>query len=234
MFSPVLREARLKSSSPGVKRVMLAGAVAVAALTGCSAGSSSSVTAPPATTPAASTPAATSPAGTATAATTPTTTSTPGSGTSTAAQGSGTQPCSSRYLRADAGLSQGAAGSIYQVITFTNLDNVACTLYGYPGVSLANGTPVTQVGAAADRDTTSTPTTVTLQPQGAASATLRIVDAGAFSPSQCGQVATTWLVVYPPGQYAPLYVSYKSTGCKDSATHLLTITPVVTGNGGSN
>jgi hypothetical protein len=207
-------------------------ALATAALTaGCAAGSTVTVTAPPATTPAATTPAATAPATTAPAATGA---STPAATTSGGAQGSGTQPCAGRYLRAGIGLSQGTAGSIYQVITFTNLDNVACTLYGYPGVSLANGTPVTQVGAAADRDHTSTPATVTLQPQGAASATLRIVDAGNFSPSQCDPVATTWLVIYPPGSYGALYTPYKSTGCKDSATHLLTITPVVAGNGGSS
>ncbi len=109
---------------------------------------------------------------------------------------------------------------------------MACTLYGYPGVSLAKGTPVTQVGAAADRDTSSKPTTVTLQPQGVASATLRIVDAQNFPPSKCDPVATTWLQIYPPGQTAPLYLSYKSTGCSNSATHVLSVGVVVAGNGG--
>jgi hypothetical protein len=212
---------------------MLAGsALAVVALaTGCAAASTVTVTAPPPTTSAATTPATTAPA----APTAPATSaaSTPAASASAAGQGSGPQPCSSRYLRADAGLSQGTAGSIYQVITLTNLDNVACTLYGYPGVSLANGTPVTQVGAAADRDATSSPKTVTLQPQGVASATLRVVDAGAYPPSKCNPVATTWLQIYPPGQFAALYLPYKSTGCSDSATHLLTITVVVPGNGGS-
>jgi hypothetical protein len=227
MFSSVIREARLNNSSAGVRRSVLAGlALAFAALTaGCAASSTATVTAPQAAAPTATTPTATAPAATAPATT--------GASTSSGVQGSGAQPCSSRYLRADAGSSQGTAGSIYQVITFTNLDNVACTLYGYPGVSLANGTPVAQVGAAADRDTTSKPTTVTLQPQGAASATLRIVDAGNFPPSQCGPVATTWLQIFPPNQFSPLYLPYKSTGCKDSATHLLTIS-VVTGNGGSS
>jgi hypothetical protein len=215
----------LNSSTAGVKRAALAGsAIVVAALAGCSASSTNSVTTP-ITTPAATTPVATTPAATATGS--------PGASTSAAGQGSGLQPCSSRYLRADAGLSQGTAGSIYQVITFTNLNNVACTLYGYPGVSLGNGTPVTQVGAAADRDTTSSPTTVTLAPQGVASATLRIVDAGNFPAAKCDSVATTWLQIFPPGQFAQLYLSYKSTGCKDSATHLLTISPIVPGNGGS-
>jgi hypothetical protein len=209
-------------------------ALAVVALaTGCAAGSTVTVTAPPSTASATTSPATTAPTGTASGTPATSTPAAGSSGASSSAQGSGPQPCSSRYLRADAGLSQGTAGSIYQVITFTNLDNVACTMYGYPGVSLANGTPVTQVGAAADRDTSSSPTTVTLAPQGVASATLRIVDAGNFPSSQCNPVATTWLQIFPPNQYAPLYLSYKSTGCSDSATHLLTISVVVAGNGGS-
>jgi hypothetical protein len=232
----------VNSSFAIARRATLAAgsALGVAALaTGCAAGSTGTVTAPPATAPSATSPATTAPAGSSGTPTgsAPGTSAAPGTsspaGSSSAGQGSGPQPCSSRYLRAGAGLSQGTAGSIYQVITFTNLDNVACTMYGYPGVSLANGTPVTQVGAAADRDTSSSPTTVTLAPQGVASATLRIVDAGNFSPSQCDPVATTWLQIFPPNQYAPLYLSYKSDGCSDSATHLLTISVVVAGNGGS-
>jgi hypothetical protein len=130
------------------------------------------------------------------------------------------------------GLSQGAAGSIYQVIKFTNLNNAPCTLYGYPGVSLANGTPVTQVGAAADRDHTSAPTLVTLAPHGVASVTLRIVQAGNFPTATCQPVATTWLQIFPPNQYGALYVPYKSTGCSDSATHILTVSVVKSGSGG--
>ena len=118
------------------------------------------------------------------------------------------------------------------MITFTNLNNVPCTLYGYPGVSLANGTPVTQVGAAADRDHTSAPTLVTLQPRGVASTTLRIVDALNFPTSTCKPVSTTWLQIYPPNQYGALYVPYKSTGCANSATHILTIGVVKPGSGG--
>jgi hypothetical protein len=184
-----------------------------------------------------STPSGTTPAATSTAAP-PATPATSASGnapaTTSPATASGLAACSSRYLRGDLGLSQGTAGSVYQVITFTNLNNVPCTMYGYPGVALANGTPVTDVGAPADRDHTATPTRVTLQPQGVASATLRIADAGNFPSAQCKIVNTTWLSAIPPGQYVPLYVPYKTMGCSDSATHLLTITPVVPGNGGSS
>lgn len=58
-------------------------------------------------------------------------------------------PCLSRYLGASAGIGQGTPGSSYVVIDFKNLDNSPCTLYGYPGISLVNGKPVTQIGQAA-------------------------------------------------------------------------------------
>lgn len=143
----------------------------------------------------------------------------------------GPQPCSSRYLRADPGTAEGAAGSLYLTIKLVNLNNVPCTLYGYPGVSLAAGTPVTQVGAAADRVPGSAKTVVLLQPHGVASALLRITQALNYPSANCGPVSTTWIQVFPPGQTAPLYVSYKSTGCSKDGVHLLTIGVVKSGSG---
>ena len=208
-------------------------ALALTALAaGCATASTVTVTTPPATSTSA---AAASGSSAAAATSAPAVTSSPSaaaSGGNTPAGQTAASGCQGRYLRADVGASNGAAGSTYQVITFTNLDNVPCTLYGYPGVSLANGTPVTQVGAAADRDHTVTPTPVTLQPQGVASVTLRVVDALNFPTSACQPVATTWLQIYPPNQYGALYVPYKSTGCADSATHILTIGVVKPGSGG--
>ena len=217
--------------------LLIVPALAVTALTaGCAAASTVTVTTPPATASGALVPAATSaPAASAPATSAPAATSAPSGaasgGNTPAAQGAA-GGCQGRYLRADVGQSQGAAGSTYQVITFTNLNNAPCTLYGYPGVSLANGTPVTQVGAAADRDHTTSPALVTLQPQGVASVTLRIVDAGNFPASTCQPVATTWLQIFPPNNYGALYVPYKSMGCSDSATHILTIGVIKPGSAG--
>src|SRR5262252_6338590 len=89
----------------------------------------------------------------------------------------GPAPCPTRSLALKLGPGQGAAGSVYQVIDFTNISNVTCTLYGYPGVSLAGGQPVTQVGAAASRSTVAGPTVVTLAPRQTANALLRITQA---------------------------------------------------------
>jgi hypothetical protein len=62
------------------------------------------------------------------------------------------------------GLAQGYAGGVYQVIDFTNASSPACTLYGYPGVSLVTGPPYTQVGLAAERAATAPVKLVTLAP----------------------------------------------------------------------
>jgi Protein of unknown function (DUF4232) len=138
--------------------------------------------------------------------------------------------CLSRYLHAAPGASQGTAGSVYVAIVFTNLNNQACTLYGYPGVSLASGVPVKQVGLAATENPTPPRELVTLRPHGTASALLRIVDAGNYSTAQCGPVTTSWLQVYPPNQTVPLYLHYSSNACA-KPVHLLSVNVVQPGSG---
>jgi hypothetical protein len=115
-------------------------------------------------------------------------------------------------------------------IVFTNLSNQACTLYGYPGVSLATGTQVKQVGLAATENPTPPRELVTLQPHGTANALLRIVDAGNYSPAQCGPVTTGWLQVFPPNQTVPLHVHYSSNACS-KPVHLLSVNVVQPGSG---
>ncbi len=139
--------------------------------------------------------------------------------------------CLTRYLTGSIGLTQGTAGAVEVTIVFKNLDNVSCTLYGFPGVALASGTPVTDVGQPSTENPASARELVTLAPGGFAFATLQISEAGNFPPSACTQVATDWLAVIPPNQTVPLYISYSSTGCQGSAS-LLTVTAVRPGNGG--
>ena len=127
---------------------------------------------------------------------------------------------------------QGAAGSIYQVIDFTNISGAACTLFGYPGVALAGGTPVTQIGAAAARSPASPARLVTLAAGKTANALLQITQAENYSASRCAPRASTYLQIYPPNQTTPIYLAYKSTGCSASAVNLLTIGVVQPGNGG--
>jgi hypothetical protein len=141
--------------------------------------------------------------------------------------------CPTRDLGAHVGLAQGTAGSIYQVIYFTNLSNAPCTVYGYPGVSLAGGSPqVNQVGAAAARSTETAPTLVTIDPGQSANITLRIVEAGNYPAGTCKPTATTFLQIFPPNQTTPIYLAYKSTGCASSAVNLLSVGVMTAGTGG--
>jgi hypothetical protein len=143
----------------------------------------------------------------------------------------GAATCATRALQAKAGSSQGAAGSVYLNIDFTNISNTACTMYGYPGVSLASGTPVKQLGAAASRSTAAAPTVVTLQPGQTANALLRITQAVNYPAAQCSPQSTTYLQIYPPNQTTPIYLSYPSTGCALTSVNLLTIGVVQPGLG---
>ncbi len=91
-----------------------------------------------------------------------------------------------------------------------NIGSSACTLYGYAGVAWVADADGRQVGAAAVRQaepTGSAEQTVTLAPGALASASLDIVDAAAFAPSQCKPVPIRGLRVYPPGEQAALFLS---------------------------
>jgi uncharacterized protein DUF4232 len=139
--------------------------------------------------------------------------------------------CLTRYLNGSIGLTQGTAGAVEVVIVFKNLNNVPCTLFGFPGVAQAAGTPVTDIGHPSRENPSTSRELVTLQPGGFANATLQISQAGNYPASACTQVAAKWLAVIPPSQTVPLYIHYSSTACKGSAK-LLTVTAVRPGNGG--
>jgi len=111
------------------------------------------------------------------------------------------------------GLTQGYAGGVYQVISFTNASSAACTLYGYPGVSLVTGPPYTQVGLAAKRNTAAPGKLVTLAQGMTAIAVLQIVDARNYPASTCGPVQAAKMRVYPPNQTVPVYLADTSYGC---------------------
>jgi hypothetical protein len=143
----------------------------------------------------------------------------------------GPQPCPTRGLSVYLGLSQGAAGTIYQVIDFKNISGVPCTLYGYPGVSFAAGSPASQKGIAADEDPSTARVLVTLAPGAVANALLSIHQAGFYPPARCVPVNTTYIQVFPPNQTTPTYVAYSSQICSKHY-HQLRIGTVHRGSGG--
>ncbi|MGE5131669.1 MAG: DUF4232 domain-containing protein [Gemmatimonadota bacterium] len=141
-------------------------------------------------------------------------------------------PCSTRYLGAAPAASPGgaAAGSTYLVLDFKNLNNSPCTLYGYPGVSLGGGTPVTQIGLSAAENPATARVLVTLPPQGHAYALLQIVQAANYPASTCAPVTAHWLIIYPPNQTVPIYLGYKALTCAKNI-RILTVSTVRSSSG---
>jgi hypothetical protein len=217
------------TSAPRMATRALAGpalACFAALITGC--GTSASPAASPTTTVTVKATAG----GTATAAAT-TAASAGSSPTSPAATAppAGAPACPTRSLGAKPGLAQGAAGSTYQVIDFTNISKVTCTLYGFPGMSLAGGHPVTQIGLAAAEDHSSPRRLVTLAPGAVANAVLRIGHAANFPAAKCLPLTSDYLQIYPPNQTTPIYLHYTSQGCSTPVPYL-TVSVVQPGSGG--
>ncbi|MCW2907628.1 MAG: hypothetical protein JWL68_2417 [Actinomycetia bacterium] len=140
-------------------------------------------------------------------------------------------PCPTRSLGLKLGLAQGAAGSTFQVIDFTNISQSTCTLYGYPGVSLGSGKPVKQIGLAAAESHATQRKLVTLTPGAVASAVLQIVHAANFPAAKCHLVTAGYLQIYPPNQTTPAYLRYSSQTCA-KPVQVLTVSVVRAGSGG--
>jgi hypothetical protein len=151
-----------------------------------------------------------------------------------AVQSSGSPPaaaaCATRDLQVKAGASQGAAGSTFITLDFTNIGTATCTLFGYPGVSLAGGKPVGRIGRAAAQSHASPRQLVTLAPGAVANAQLRVVNAASYPPSRCRPVRTNFLQIYPPNQTTPVYIGYRATACS-KPVRLLTVSVVRPGAG---
>lgn len=202
-----------------------AAAVVTVLVAGCGSGGSSSSSAPASAATSASAPVV------ATSAAAPATSSAAPPASAPAVAG-GTPACATRGLHAAVGTVQAAAGSIYQVIDFTNTSGASCTLFGYPGVSLAGGSPVTQIGAAASRSSAASAKTVTLAAGATASALLRITQAENYPTTKCSPMPASYLQIYPPNQTTPIFLAYRSTGCSLTAVKLLSIGVVEAGTAG--
>jgi hypothetical protein len=188
---------------------------ALAALAACSSSTSSSTS----SSSSPSTPSATSTS----TSTAPVTSPSP-SASPTAA---GAPACANGTLQVKLRGEQGYAGGVDLAINFTNTTSAACTLYGYPGVSLVSSSHA-QIGLAAKRTTTAPAEVVTLAPGATGHAQLQIADALNFPTSTCGPVQAADLRVYPPGQTAAVFLPDHSQGCAQPA-QILFISPVQPG-----
>jgi Protein of unknown function (DUF4232) len=149
--------------------------------------------------------------------------------TTTSPTPSGPAGCLASALTAHLGLSEGAAGTIYQVIVLTNTSSATCTLYGYPGVSFVTGVGGSQVGLPATKNPAVATALITLAPGGDADVLLAVHDAGAIA--ECKITTVNWLRIYPPGDYGSIYVQYNTQACANPTTSIMSVTPVRTGAG---
>jgi Protein of unknown function (DUF4232) len=116
----------------------------------------------------------------------------------------------------------GAAGSIYYNLYFTNLSAHTCSLRGYPGVSAVDlfGR---RLGRAASRESVQKPTAVTLPHEATAAAVLRIVDAANFTASACREATAAGLRVYPPGRSRSKVIPFPFKVCSRTGVDVLSV-----------
>jgi hypothetical protein len=118
--------------------------------------------------------------------------------------------------------SNGAAGSIYYNLKFTNLSGQPCVLSGYPGVSAVN-LGGQQLGSAGSRNAAHPPRAVTLAHGATASTVLRIVEAANFPNSACRRGTAAGIRVFPPDQTAAKLVPFPFGACTRAGPIFLTV-----------
>lgn len=131
-------------------------------------------------------------------------------------------PCktSELVIWSNNGAGGGTAGSVFYKVRFTNLSAHACTLTGYPRVSAVN-LAGKQISSAAQQEAGQVPKVVKLAKGATATATLRVVDPGNFSP--CHEVTAAGLRVRPPGQSASKLIPLPFATCSSSGQHTLSV-----------
>lgn len=128
----------------------------------------------------------------------------------------------------------GAAGSIYFPLEFTNLIGHACAMYGFPGVSAIdrNGH---QLGSPADRDHVVPARTVVLAPGATAHTIVRWSDAAVTTAPGCHPTFSTFeLRIYPPNQYGATYAAFDLEACSHAGPIYLSVEPILPGPGTIN
>ena len=128
----------------------------------------------------------------------------------------------------------GAAGSIFYPLQFTNLGRHACAMRGFPGVSAIdrNGH---QLGSPASWDHALPARTVVLAPGATAHSILRWSDATVATSPGCHPVSSPFeLRIYPPGQYRATYAAFGLKACSHAGPAYLGVETVQPGVGTVN
>jgi hypothetical protein len=188
------------------RAALAAAALACAGVLLAACGSSGGAAAPPTTVTA-----------TVTATPSASTAAPPATGTSVSPHTAGPPACATSGLSVKLGAGNGAAGSTFVPIVFTNTTGSSCSLFGYPGVSFVTGQGGSQIGSAAMRDPTEPARSIVVAAGGVAHATLRVVQADNFPAAGCQPTAVSTLKIFPPGQTTALYLAFSSRTCASTS-----------------
>ena len=125
----------------------------------------------------------------------------------------------------------GAAGSVYYPLQFTNLSRHACAMRGFAGVSAVDRN-LRQLGSPAGRDHVVPVRTVVLAPGRTAHAVLRYGDVAVATSPGCHPTLRTFeLRVYPPGQRHATYAAFDFEVCSHAGPVYMDIGPIQAGVG---
>jgi len=130
------------------------------------------------------------------------------------------------------GQGNGALGTIYYPLEFTNMSGHACSLFGYPGVSAIDGNR-RQLGSPAGWIRTTTPRTVILAPGATAHTQLAYHDAVVGTEPGCDPVNSAALLrIYPPDERAATYSAFAFQVCSHAGPVYMSISgPIRVGVG---
>lgn len=136
----------------------------------------------------------------------------------------GPATCRTADLKVTLGAGEGAAGSQYRPLQITNDGGTACSLYGFPGVSMVDSAGK-QVGKPADRSGSQASGRVVMKPGQRAQVTLRIVNAANYGDDRCHLTDAAGIRVYPPGERHSVIVRVPGLqGCASTTTQTMTVT----------
>lgn len=150
-----------------------------------------------------------------------------------AARAAAIPACTAADLGAWVAVTQGngAAGSIYYPLQFTNLSQHPCAMRGFPGVSAVDRSGH-QLGSPATWGHVVPARTVVLAPGATAHTVLQWSDAAVTTAPGCDPTFTTFeLRVYPPGQYSATYAAFGLETCSHAGPAYMSVEPVLPGVG---
>jgi hypothetical protein len=125
----------------------------------------------------------------------------------------------------------GAAGSVYYPLQFTNLSRHACAMRGFAGVSAVDRN-LHQLGSPAGWAHMVPVRTVVLAPGRTAHAVLRYSDVTVSTAPGCHPTLRTFeLRVYPPGQRHATYAAFDFEVCSHAGPVYMDIGPIQAGVG---